>query len=63
MKISIITYISVLQFYGYIENISADILKKKNIDKPKIDQNSWKYKKKPHRNMIRSITNIFKLLY
>ena len=38
MKISVITDISVLQFYGYIGYISADILEK-NIDKPKIDQN------------------------
>ena len=30
--------ISVLRFYGYIGDISADILEK-NIDKPKIDQN------------------------
>ena len=34
MKISVITDISVLRFYGYI----GDILEKK-IDKPKIDQN------------------------
>ena len=42
MKISVITDISVLQFYryiGYIGDISADILEK-NIDKLKIDQNS-----------------------
>ena len=39
MKILVITDISVLQFYGYIRDISADILEK-NIDKPKIDQNS-----------------------
>ena len=44
MKISVITDISVLRFYGYIgyigdiSDISADILEK-NIDKPKIDQN------------------------
>ena len=38
MKISVITDISVLQFYEYIKDILADILKK-NIDKPKIDQN------------------------
>ena len=37
MKISVITDISVFQFYGYIEDISMDILKKKNINKPKID--------------------------
>ena len=30
--------ISVLRFYGYIEDISTDI-SEKNIDKPKIDQN------------------------
>ena len=36
MKISVITAISVLRFYGYIGDISADILEK-NIDKPKID--------------------------
>ena len=30
--------ISVLRFYGYIGDISTDILEK-NIDKPKIDQN------------------------
>ena len=41
MKISVITDISVLRFYRYIEyigDILTDILKKK-IDKPKIDQN------------------------
>ena len=41
MKISVITDISVLQFYGYIgyiEDKSVDILEK-NIDKHKIDQN------------------------
>ena len=42
MKISIITDISVLRFYGYIgyiRDISMDILEKKYIYKPKIDQN------------------------
>ena len=38
MKISVITDISVLRFYGYIGDISVDILEK-NIDKPKINQN------------------------
>ena len=38
MKISVITDISVLRFYGYIGDIFADILEK-NIHKPKIDQN------------------------
>ena len=38
MKISVITDISELRFYGYIGDISADILEK-DIDKPKIDQN------------------------
>ena len=38
MKISVITDILVFRFYGYIEDISVDILKK-NIDKSKIDQN------------------------
>ena len=38
MKISLITDISILRFYGYIGDISMDILEK-NIDKPKIDQN------------------------
>ena len=38
MKILVITDILVLQFYGYIGDISADILEK-NINKPKIDQN------------------------
>ena len=41
MKISVITDISVLRFYRYIEyirDILTDILEKK-IDKPKIDQN------------------------
>ena len=40
MKISIIMNILVLSFYGYIGDISMDILKKKI----KIDQNLWKYK-------------------
>ena len=47
MKISVITDISVLWFYEYIwyiRDILVDILGK-NIDKLKIDQNSWKYKK------------------
>ena len=39
MKISIITNTSVLRFYGYIGDISADILEK-NIDKFKIVKNS-----------------------
>ena len=43
MKISIIMDISVLRFYGYIGDISADILEK-NIDKHKIVKNSWKCK-------------------
>ena len=41
MKISVITDISVLRFYGYIGyiiDILTDILEK-NIDKPKINQN------------------------
>ena len=38
MKISVITDISVLQFYGYIGDISADILEK-NIGKLKIVKN------------------------
>ena len=38
MKISVIIDISVLRFYGYIEDISADILTQ-NIDWPKFDQN------------------------
>ena len=38
MKISVITDISVLRFYGYIGDILVDILEK-NIDKPKINQN------------------------
>ena len=38
MKILTITDILVLRFYGYIGDISMDILEK-NIDKPKIDQN------------------------
>ena len=38
MKISVITDISGLRFYGYIGDILTDILEK-NIDKPKIDQN------------------------
>ena len=50
MKISVITNISVLRYYGYIGEIMADILTQdiltQNIDGPKIDQNSWKYKKK-----------------
>ena len=36
MKILVIMDISVFQFYGYIGDISVDILEK-NIDKPKID--------------------------
>ena len=45
MKISVITDISVLGFYGYIGDISADIFIQ-NIDTLKIDQNLWNYKKK-----------------
>ena len=41
MKISVITDISVLWFYGYIDGYFG-----KNFNKPKIQQNSWKYKKK-----------------
>ena len=37
--------ISVTWFYGYIGEISMDILEK-NFGKQKIDQNSWKCKKK-----------------
>ena len=37
MKISVITDISVLPFYRYIRDISADILTQ-NIGEPKIDQ-------------------------
>ena len=44
MKILAITDILVLWFYGYMGDISMDILGK-NIDRQKIDQNSWKYKK------------------
>ena len=43
-KISVITDISVLRFYGYIGDISAYILEK-NIDRLKIVKNSWKCKK------------------
>ena len=43
MKISVITNISIFRFYGYIEDISADILEK-NIDTLKIVKNSQKYK-------------------
>ena len=46
-KISVITDISVLRFYGYIGYIgaiSADILEK-NIGRLKIVKNSWKCKK------------------
>ena len=38
MKISVIMNIWVLRFYGYIGDISVNILEK-NIDKPKYDQN------------------------
>ena len=38
MKISAITNISVLEFYGYIEDISTDILIQ-NIDRPESHQN------------------------
>ena len=44
MKISVIIDISVLQFYGYIGDISANILEK-NIGRLKIIKNSWKCKK------------------
>ena len=37
MKIFVITDISILPFYGYIENISMDILTQ-NVGEPKIDQ-------------------------
>ena len=39
------TDILVLRFYGYIEDISMDILTQ-NISRPKNDQKSWKCKKK-----------------
>ena len=39
MKISVITDISILRFYGYIGDISMDILEK-NIDRLKIVKNS-----------------------
>ena len=61
MKISVITDISVLRFYGYIEDISTDILEK-NIGRLKIVKNSWKCKE----NLIiiiRSIIDILKLFY
>ena len=38
MKISVITDIWILGFYGYIGDIAADILTQ-NIDRPKIHQN------------------------
>ena len=37
MKISVITNILIFQIYGYIRDISVDILEK-NINSPKIDQ-------------------------
>ena len=58
MKISVIMNIWVLRFYGYIGDISVNILEK-NIDKPKIDQNSWKCKN--CKNIIRNIIDILKL--
>ena len=39
MKILVITDISVFQFYGYIRNISVDILTQ-NINESKIDKKS-----------------------
>ena len=51
---------SVTWFYGYIREILTDILEKK-FSKQKIDQNSWKCKKKPCSNVIRSIINNLKL--
>ena len=60
MKILVIIDISLIWFYGYIEKISIDILKK-NFDKQKIDQNSWKCKKKPRNNVIKNIINNLRL--
>ena len=56
------TDILVLRFYGYIEDISMDILTQ-NISGPKIVQNSWKCKNKTIKNEIRSVINILKLFY
>ena len=61
IKILVITDISVIWFYGYIDEISTDILEK-IFDKQKIDQNSWKCKK-PCNNIIRSIIDNLKLFY
>ena len=60
MKILVIMdiLILILWFYGYIWDISTNILEK-NINRSKIDQNSWKYIK--INNIIRSIINILKL--
>ena len=58
------TDILVLRFYGYIEDISMDILTQ-NISRPKNDQKSWKCKKKKKkktlRYILRSIIIILKL--
>ena len=62
MKILVIINISILQFYGYIENILVDSLKK-NINKIKMDQNSWKYKNQCHKNVIRRIIDILNFFF
>ena len=50
-EILVNTDISVLGFYGYIENIGGYF--KKNIGKVKIIQNSWKYLEKLQKKMIK----------
>ena len=62
IKISVITDILIIRFYGYIEDISMNILTL-NIGWPKIDQNLQKciYIYITFRNEIRSIIDILKL--
>ena len=61
-KISVITNISILRFYGYMGDISADILEK-NIGRLKIVKKLMEMQEKPHNNIIRSIIDILKLFY
>ena len=62
MKLSIITDISVLQFYGYIREILMDILTQ-NIDGQKINQTHGNVRKNTLKNDIKSIIDTFKLFF
>ena len=63
MKISVITDILVLRFYGYIGyigNVSMDILENILISL-KFIKTHGKMSEKPHKNVIRSMIDILKL--